>query len=815
MLNEKTQSPKPPHHIGDPWQPNTVFFGRTQDMETIAEQLRTNKVVLLLNGIGGMGKTTLANELRFHIGDQYEYLIWTDLQSTPDTDEQPLRNHLLYNSIQLHQGLGIADVLRSEQDETQKWALFVRAITSVGKNILWVIDNARQQDQSTIDELPDNCYILLTSREKIGDIPTHYVDELNPNDALDLFKHYYKRPDDDDVIQDVCKAVGYHALSVELLAKTLNELPNKGASFLLQEFKKRGIGKQTTQAASTDIAAQQAHINRIFEAILQIGNIHHNIPALSALRTFMYLPCQDIFFQLIALSTQKHDPKQQVSLQNSLNELARLGWLRRTSLTEEGKTIKFWQIHPAVQEWLWQKQYKTPKQEEYIFDTIIEVAQKSCKEDPILAQTWIPYLNTLLKYYTHKNMELLKVYNTLAYLNEAVGQHAKALEQRQKGLAWAATAAPASRRDLAMSYMDTGVSYGQLGQYDTAISYYKRSCAIWEKNPLNNRHDLGGAYLNMALAYDNLSNYDTAIDYFERCRSLWEKTLPAKDPDLAIVYLSTGKAYYHRKQYDTALAYYERCQDIWQQILPEQHSDWADLYMNMANLYNDTGQYDIALDYYERCIAIRQQRLLPEHSSLAHVYLNMGNIYVKKGQYRTALTHYERCCAIYEQNPSDSNGHLAVLYMNIGIAYSNLNQFLTALGFYEQSAAILEQSQPARDRDLAILHMNMAANYSGLKEYAKALQYYERCQTVWEETLPPLHLNLATLYFNMGGCYTNCSQFEQALDYFRKSVAIYQQTLPENDSQRIIAEKQQKSLEAIQSSSITKAIARFANWIGR
>ncbi|MBL7787869.1 MAG: hypothetical protein JNM36_18320 [Chitinophagales bacterium] len=51
-----------PHHIGDQWQPNTIFFGRTQDMETITEQLRTSKALLLLNGIGGMGKTALANQ---------------------------------------------------------------------------------------------------------------------------------------------------------------------------------------------------------------------------------------------------------------------------------------------------------------------------------------------------------------------------------------------------------------------------------------------------------------------------------------------------------------------------------------------------------------------------------------------------------------------------------------------------------------------------------------------------------------------------------------------------------------------------------
>ncbi|HNL08485.1 MAG TPA: hypothetical protein PKH93_13000, partial [Chitinophagales bacterium] len=140
QILQQSQSPKPPHHIGDQWQPNTIFFGRTQDMETITEQLRTSKALLLLNGIGGMGKTALANQLRYQIGDQYDHVIWTNLQNAADTDEQPLRNHLLYNSIQLHQDLGIGDVLRSEQDETQKWAIIVRALKQLGSNVLWIID---------------------------------------------------------------------------------------------------------------------------------------------------------------------------------------------------------------------------------------------------------------------------------------------------------------------------------------------------------------------------------------------------------------------------------------------------------------------------------------------------------------------------------------------------------------------------------------------------------------------------------------------------------------------------------------------------
>ncbi|HNI43269.1 MAG TPA: tetratricopeptide repeat protein [Chitinophagales bacterium] len=649
QILQQSQSPKPPHHIGDQWQPNTIFFGRTQDMETITEQLRTSKALLLLNGIGGMGKTALANQLRYQIGDQYDHVIWTNLQNAADTDEQPLRNHLLYNSIQLHQDLGIGDVLRSEQDETQKWAIIVRALKQLGSNVLWIIDNAHQQDQSTIKALPDNCHILLTSRHAIGDISTHYVDELDMVAALRLFKYYYHRPDDDQIILDVCGAVGYHALSVELLAKTLNELPNKGASFLLQEFKKRGIGKQTTQAASTDIAAQQTRISHIFEAILQIGNLHRNIPALSVLRIFMYLPCQDILFQLIALLAQKHDPKQQDVLQNSLNELARLGWLRHTSLTAAEKTTEFWQMQPAVQEWLWQKLPKNPKQEKHIFRAITKQAIQDYEDNAKEAQIWKPFLNALIKYHSQQDEQLVLIYNSLADLNDKMGYYAIALQQRQAALSIALTVLPAQHPDLAALYSEIALTYASLNQYDTALVYYEHCRAIQEQILSPQHPDLAQLYGDMADAYSDLKQYDTALTYYERSRAIFEPIQSTYKVYLAKLYMKMALAYHHLTQYETALTYYERCWTILEQAQPTSKISFATLYMNIANAYRELNQYDTALAYYEQSRLIWEQILATQHPNFALILKNISILYIHQSQFQKAKTYIDQSVALYQQ----------------------------------------------------------------------------------------------------------------------------------------------------------------------
>ncbi|MBL7787871.1 MAG: ATP-binding protein, partial [Chitinophagales bacterium] len=739
QILQQSQSPKLPHHIGDQWQPNTIFFGRSQDMETITEQLRTSKALLLLNGIGGMGKTALANELRYQIGDQYDHVIWTNLQNAADTDEQPLRNHLLYNSIQLHQDLGITEVLRSEQDETQKWAILVRALRQLGSNVLWIIDNAHQQDQSAIKALPDNCHILLTSRHAIGDISTHYVDELNPNDALDLFKHYYKRPDDDQSILDVCGAVGYHALSVELLAKTLNELPNKDASFLLQELKSRGININRQQQIWTNYAQRETYLNECLLAAFDLGKLREQTHLHGLLRFFCLMPYQDVAYAVVQQLTQTIGDTAEDELLRHLQQLSKLGWLKPNQINWFGTTQKSWKMHTVIQDVVQQQLGRDESLEDGVAEVLRNEAFKHYEKHPIEAQEWRSFLETMVKKVDREIMPIAWCCDILGHLLSTMGHHDKALLNNQKALDIGEQILPAQHPDLASLYMNIASTYDRLTQYDSALAYYERCQAIYEKILPAQHPNLATLYMNMAALYQSLTQYDTALAYCERCRAIFEQILPAQHPNLASLYMNMGITYDSLNQYDTALAYYERCRAIREQILPAQHPDLALLYMNMAALYQSLTQYDTALAYCERCRAIWEQILPAQHPDLALLYMNMANTYQRLTQYDTALAYYERCRAIREQMLPTQHPDLASLYMNMASAYLGLTQYDTALAYYERCRAIREQILPAQHPDLAILDYNIAELYGDQFQFLEAKAYIDKAVTIFQQTLPPEH----------------------------------------------------------------------------
>jgi tetratricopeptide (TPR) repeat protein len=647
-----------PHHIGDSWQPNVVFYGRIPDIEKITQQLRNRKALLLLNGIGGMGKTALANQLRYQIGDQYDHVIWTNLQNTTHSDEQPLRSHLLYGSLQLHQDMDIAGMLRNERDETQKWAILMRAIKDLGNDVLWIIDNAHQKDRAIINNLPDNCHILLTSRHTIENIPTHYVNELEKEDALLLFKHYYHRPDNDHTILDVCHAVGFHTLSIELLAKTLNELPNKDAAFLLQGLENRGINIKRQQQVWTNYAQRETYLNECLLVAFDLGKLMEQSDLHGLLRFFCLMPYQDIAYSVVEQLTQTKDDEAEDELLYHLQQLSKLGWLRPDQINWFGTTQKSWRMHTIVQDVVQQQLGHDENLEDEVAMTLFNTSFDHYEINEITAQEWRSFLTTMIKKVDRKVIPIARCHTALAALLDATGYFDKALINRQKALSIGEEILPAQHLYLATLYMNMANTYQRLTKYSDSLDYYEHCRAIFEQILPPQHPSLATLYMNMANTYNSLTECDSALAYYERCRTIREQILPAQHPDLATLYMNMGNNYLHLTQYDTALAYYERCRTIREQILPTLHPDLAKLYMNIAIIYQRLAQCDSALAYYERCRTIREQILPPQHPDLAILYGNMAVFYLNQSQFPKAQIYIDRAFAIFQQILPPEHPHL-------------------------------------------------------------------------------------------------------------------------------------------------------------
>lgn len=215
-----------------------TLLGRERDMHHLIQKLaQPEPVFITLLGPGGMGKTTLARAVEEQSSDLFPDGIWfINLLAAHDT----------HGALeQIVQTLNLGHALPADTLETQTLAEHIGVLLS-GKRCLLIMDNAEHipdvADAVQIIHLQGGASILTTSRERLC-LSTEYCYDLDglscesvseePSDAATLFIKRTRLQvgdavlsrDDQQAIEQICKAIGGMPLAIELAAAWLRYLP--------------------------------------------------------------------------------------------------------------------------------------------------------------------------------------------------------------------------------------------------------------------------------------------------------------------------------------------------------------------------------------------------------------------------------------------------------------------------------------------------------------------------------------------------------------------------------------------------------------
>ena len=199
-----------------------VFLGRENDLIEVHDKLfKGENLLLLINGEGGIGKTTFASRYYHTYQDEYIHLGWVFAENS-------LLDALLTLAVYLQ--VSFDDGMPGEG----RLKVLLHEMAQLEKPSLLVIDNANNLKDIESNYIAlrscSNLHLLLTTRiTNFSEACSHAIKTLDPEKALELFRVHYSahNPQEDGLLQEILKAVGYNTLIIELLAKNLNNLNNK------------------------------------------------------------------------------------------------------------------------------------------------------------------------------------------------------------------------------------------------------------------------------------------------------------------------------------------------------------------------------------------------------------------------------------------------------------------------------------------------------------------------------------------------------------------------------------------------------------
>ncbi|CAF0760856.1 unnamed protein product [Adineta steineri] len=195
--------------------------------------------------------------------------------------------------------------------------------------------------------------------------------------------------------------------------------------------------------------------------------------------------------------------------------------------------------------------------------------------------------------------------------------------------------------DKASIYHQLGWNKYNQGNYEAALTHYKKTLDIYQQLSLPNHLELANTCNNIGLVYHNLNDWYMALYHLEFALGIRLDSLSQNHLDLAISHNNIGLVYYKKCFYYTALYHCKLALKIRQQ-LPANHPDLGTSHNNIGLVYFSIHYYREALNHLELALAIRLESLLSNHLDLGASYNNIGLVHEKMGNYSEAHSFYER-----------------------------------------------------------------------------------------------------------------------------------------------------------------------------
>jgi len=594
------------------------FVGRKNELQKVDELLNQNSMLLLLNGIGGIGKSTLASYYLNQKKDNFDY----------------------YGFVQVNEDIKLSLAfafstsldLKSEKIDNLFAEIMNKLQNLEGKKLL-IIDDVKEMDNQ-LDEINTlmtlkNCgfQILFTSRESKEYILQYFLDIMSLKDARELFLKHYATVEMDK-IDKILEYLDYHTLFIEMTAKTLTK--RKRTLSLDKMIEKFSNGEFTSIEKN-----KNESFNQFLNDLFADDNVLQDEDTLLFLKRLSVLPSIEISFEDLYRFLVCEDEDK---LELFFNELVDNGWL----IESDGG----YKLHQIIKEYLLANNsptYPTLKNMLEYFTTRID--NNIDIQTAIDVREDLSYFDSIVMSMERlgiANETVANLYDGLGNIYRHLGQYSQALPLLERSLELRQNLLGENHSSIATSYNNLAEFYRLTGQYREALQFYEKNLNICQKVLGENHLETARNYNNLALLYQSIGELTKALLVHKKALKVKVKNLGEKHPLTASSYNNLAWLYRLMGEYSKALPLYKKFLKIFKDVLGENHPNTASSYSGLALLYQSMEEYTKALFLHEKALNIRQKHLGENHPNTATSYNHLVTFYYNQGDYPKAMEYMKK-----------------------------------------------------------------------------------------------------------------------------------------------------------------------------
>ncbi|HEX8228877.1 MAG TPA: FxSxx-COOH system tetratricopeptide repeat protein [Chloroflexia bacterium] len=613
---------------------NLNFTGREELLQDLLEKLTSGQHAALtqpqaLHGLGGVGKTQLANEYAYRYAGEYDAVLWVRAEE-PTT--------LAADFAALAGELGISQLDTRDQDADVKAVL-----RWLRENTRWllVFDNAEDGKQIA-KYLPQvgTGHVLITSRNPNWRQYAQpvVVEVLEPEEAVDFL---LKRTGEKDraTAGKLAEGLGFLPIALAQAGAYMEQKQKSLADYLplFQEYRDKAF------IPSDDYPATIAATWELtFQAVRG-----HSPAAADLLNLCAFFAPEDIPLDMIVAGAD-HLPE---SLKKAVSEPLKLddvvGELGKYSLVEVDKDRRSISIHRLVQAVVRDKLSPDARQ------TWIEAALRvvgdgfSYRIDGMgtwpIAASVLPHALAVISFFdlqipTTKGIgELLShVLNEVGLYLEHRAQYKEARDQLERAIVIGEAVYGPDHPTVAIRLNNLGTVLRVLGDLQGARSNHERALAIG-KSMYGPDHPTVAARLNnLGTVLRELGDLQGARSNFERALAIIKSVHGPDHPHVAVGLNNLGAILRALGDLQGARSNLERALAIDKSVYGPNHPNVAVRLSMLGTVLRELGDLQGARSNFERAFAIGEAVYGPDHPEAATWLANLGVALLEGGNFQEA-----------------------------------------------------------------------------------------------------------------------------------------------------------------------------------
>jgi len=644
-------APQPPDNLPR----RAAFFGRTQEMETVLQALSPEERGwgVVIDGIGGIGKTALAVEAAYRCKDQKQFDAFIFITAKQKSlvpsgikAESPAATTLAEFVNETARVLGQIGIAKLTGDDKRR-ALLEALRSKRGLLIYDNLETLTKEEQEALADflrfLPQGCKAILTSRRRGGEGALWLrLEQLTWETAREIIQHEAGcearlaetlRRASEAKWRELFNETGGSPLA---LIWTLGLMRAKALSFdRALEMLRHGANRESPlqefiyQEARKELGAQEvAALNALsffvpsasFEALMNVADLTR-----TALET--------VLERLNALALVDILPGEE---RYSLHPLTR-GYIRAELLADAAaerltgmRFARYWVDFAKKYGGSSKKSYKTYNRLEAEWPNLQVVVD-------------YPWETANVKNETVGDEEAAKLVNDLTdALREFLWFGGRWDERIQFGV-WAYEAARALKdwSNAGWCAHDVALIYHQRACLDDATQWTDRCTEAWSRGA--SKYEQATATRMRGLIASHRENYDEAERLYLEALHTWRDL--SEDKTIAVVLNDLGEFARERQDYVAAEKYFREALELARKI--EDKNGQATYGGNLGSLALDRQQWAEARQWFEQGLALAQE--VGYVKSIAQAQYGLARVWEAEGRPDLALPLAQEALAIYER----------------------------------------------------------------------------------------------------------------------------------------------------------------------